>query len=80
MHPAPPGWAHVLPGYGGYRIPTSAILTHGSPQTGPLLIALAWLAGTTVAAGLVFRRNIRMARGPGRGTRPAAPAVLAPTE
>ena len=80
LHSTPPGWAHILPGYGGYRILTSTVLTHGSPQTGPLLIALAWLAGTTVAAGLVFRRNIRMARGPGRGTRPAAPAVLAPTE
>jgi hypothetical protein len=61
LHATPPAWAHLLPGYGGYRILTNAVLTHGAPQAGPLLIALAWLAATTVAAGLVFRRNMRPA-------------------
>jgi hypothetical protein len=59
LHVTPPGWAHLLPGYGGFRVLTDAILTPGSPQTGPLLTALAWLAGTAVAAGLLFRHNMQ---------------------
>jgi hypothetical protein len=59
LHATPPAWAHLLPGYGGFRILTDAILTPGSPQTGPLLIALAWLGGTAVAAGLLFHHNMR---------------------
>jgi hypothetical protein len=62
LHPAPPGWAHLLPGYGGFRILTNAVLTNGAPETGPLLIALAWLAAATIAAGTLFRRNMRTAR------------------
>lgn len=65
LQPTPPGWAHALPGYGGFRMLTSAILTPGFTQTGPLLIALAWLAGTAVTAALLFRRNMRTARLPG---------------
>jgi hypothetical protein len=61
LHASPPAWAHVLPGYGGFRILTNSILTHGLPQAGPLLVALAWLAGAAVAAGLLFRRNMRTA-------------------
>lgn len=49
-------------GYGGSRILTNAILTHGVPQISALLIALAWLAATTVVAGLLFRHNMRTAR------------------
>jgi hypothetical protein len=59
LHATPPGWAHLLPGYGGFRILTDAILTPGSPQTGPLLIALAWLTSATVAAGLLFRHTMQ---------------------
>jgi ABC-2 family transporter protein len=59
LHASPPGWAHFLPGYGGFRILTDGILIPGSPQAGPLLIALAWLAGVTVTAGLLFRQNMR---------------------
>ncbi len=61
LHATPPAWAHVLPGYGGFRILTSAVLTHGLPQGGPLLIALAWLAGAALAAGLLFRHNMKTA-------------------
>ena len=64
LHPTPPGWAHFLPGYGGFRVLTSAVLTHGFNQAGPLLIALAWLAGATVAAALLFRHNMRIVRRP----------------
>jgi hypothetical protein len=58
LHPVPPGWAHVLPGYGGFRILSSAVLTSSAPQSGPLLIALTWLVGATMAAGLLFRHNM----------------------
>ena len=61
LHAAPPAWAHFLPAYEAFRILTDAILTHGFSRGGPLLIALAWLAGATVAASLVFRHNMRAA-------------------
>ena len=44
---------------------THAILTRGSTQDGPLLAALAWLAGVGVAAALLFRRNMRTAESQG---------------
>ena len=28
LHATPPDWAHFLPGYGGFRVLTNAILTH----------------------------------------------------
>ena len=58
---APPTWARLLPGYGGVRILTSAVLTPGFPPTDPLLIALARLAAVTAAAGLLFRHNMQVA-------------------
>jgi hypothetical protein len=75
LHPSPPAWAHLLPGYGGFRMLTAAILTHGPTQPGPLLAALAWLAGAAAAAALLFGRNMRTARSPGRA-RPDAQTVL----
>jgi len=68
LHATPPAWAHLLPGYGGFRLLTNAILTHSSIQGGPLLIALAWLTGAAVAASLLFRHNTRTA-GQGRTPR-----------
>ena len=65
LHTSPPAWAHFLPGYGGFQMLTHAILTRGSTQDGPLLAALAWLAGVGVAAALLFRRNMRTAESPG---------------
>ena len=61
LHQTPPTWAHLLPGYGGFRILTNAVLTPGFPQTDPLLIALARLAAVTAAAGLPFRHNMQVA-------------------
>ena len=61
LHQTPPTWAHLLPGYGGFRIPANAVLTPGFPQTDPLLIALARLAAVTAAAGLLFRHNMQVA-------------------
>lgn len=63
LRPTPPAWAHVLPGYGGFRILTNAVLTNGAPGVGPLLTALAWLAATTVVAAVLFHRNMRTAPG-----------------
>ncbi len=75
LHSVLPAWAHFLPGYGGFRVLTYAILTPTFNQTGPLLIALAWLAGLTLAATVVFRHNMRTARAPSRRTpRPDARA------
>lgn len=67
LHATPPTWAHFLPGYGGFRVLTNAILTRSFSQDGPLLIALAWVAGLTFAAAMVFRHTMATARGSGRG-------------
>jgi hypothetical protein len=81
LHSVLPAWAHFLPGYGGFRVLTYAILTPTFNQTGPLLIALAWLAGLTIAAAVVFRHSMRPARAPSRrGPRTDARAVLASKE
>jgi ABC-2 family transporter protein len=78
LHATPPAWAHFLPGYGGFRILTDAILTRNFDQAGPLLIALAWLAGAAVAASVVFRRSMRIAHRSGRTLpRSAAPTLTA---
>jgi hypothetical protein len=73
LHPVPPAWAHVLPGYGGFRVLTDAILTPSFSQTGPLLTALAWLAAATVAAALLFRHNMHTSRGASPRSRPWGP-------
>jgi hypothetical protein len=73
LHPAPPAWAHFLPGYGGFRVLTDAILTPSFSQTGPLLTALAWLAAATVAAALLFRHNMHTSRGASPRSRPWRP-------
>jgi hypothetical protein len=75
LHATPPAWAHFLPGYGGFRVLTDAVLTHGFDQAGPLLIALAWLAGAAVAASVVFRRSMRTAHR--TGFRPDARTLTA---
>ena len=70
LRASPPAWAHFLPGYGGFRMLSNAVLTHGAIQTGPLLAALAWLAAAAVAAALLFGRNMRTARSPARRAQP----------
>lgn len=52
----PPAWAHFLPGYGGDRVLLDGGLTSSFDQTGPLLLALAWLTTLTIAGMLLFRR------------------------
>jgi hypothetical protein len=74
LHPAPPTWAHFLPGYGSFRVLTNAILTNGFAQGGLLLAALAWLAGATAVAALLFRHNMQTAP----GARPHAPGRSVP--
>jgi hypothetical protein len=71
LYPSPPTWAHFLPGYGGFKMLTNAILTASFSQTGSLLIALAWLATATVAAAVIVGRGLHTAgRTP---TRPPQP-------
>ncbi|WP_062641041.1 ABC transporter permease [Streptomyces maremycinicus] len=55
------GLGHALPGYGTSRVLYDAALTASFDETGPLLIAIAWVAGLTVAAGLLFQRAVRTA-------------------
>ncbi|MEI8406519.1 MULTISPECIES: ABC transporter permease [unclassified Kribbella] len=51
----PPGWARALPGYGADRVLLDGGLTATFDQTGPLLLAFAWLAVLGAATALVFR-------------------------
>lgn len=54
----PPTWAHFMPGYGASRVLLDGGLTDTFDQTGPLLVALAWLVGLSLAAALVWRRPL----------------------
>jgi hypothetical protein len=80
LQSTPPAWANFLPGYGGFRVLTSAILTPGFTQTGPFLIALAWLAGSAIAAALLFRRNMHTVRSGSRQRKPGRAILLAPNQ
>jgi hypothetical protein len=53
----PPEWARALPGYGADRVLLDGGLTATFDQTGPLLLALAWLVALTITAALLFRRR-----------------------
>lgn len=57
-HPVPPTWGVFLPGHGAGRLLLDGSFTSGFEQYGHLLVALAWLIGLTVVAGLTFRRQI----------------------
>lgn len=57
LRSAPPAWAHILPGYGAGRVLIDSALTPTFDETGPLLIALVWLAALTTAAAVMFRRT-----------------------
>ena len=61
LHGEPAGWAHYLPGYGGYRVLIDATVTGDFDQTRALLIGLAWLTALAVAAAVLFRRAVRPA-------------------
>ncbi|MEU0681337.1 MULTISPECIES: ABC transporter permease [Streptomyces] len=77
LNPEVSGLGHVLPGYGATRVLYDAALTPGFDETGPLLIALAWLAALALAAGLLLRSTVR---GPvtGRARPPAETGGLSP--
>jgi hypothetical protein len=49
----PAAWARFMPGYGADRVLLDAGLTARFDQTGPLLLALAWLLALTLVARLV---------------------------
>jgi hypothetical protein len=45
----PHGWANVLPGYGPTRVLIDGAFSQGFDAVGPLVVALAWLLGLSVA-------------------------------
>lgn len=53
---APPGWATFLPAHGGVRVMLDGAFTGGFDEVGALVLAVAWLAGVTVAAAAQFHR------------------------
>jgi hypothetical protein len=59
----PAGWARYLPGYGGFRVLIDGGLTATFDATGPLLLALAWIAVLATAATVLVRRTIRPSTG-----------------
>ncbi|HUZ54339.1 MAG TPA: hypothetical protein VMU94_17670 [Streptosporangiaceae bacterium] len=75
LRASPPAWTHFLPGYGGFRVLTSATLTPSFSQPGSLLVALAWLAAATAVATVMFH-NLRIA---GRGRSRTGTQVLTPS-
>lgn len=66
LRPEPEPWAHLLPGYGASRVMLDTGLTDHFDQTGPLLAALAWLAGLALTTTALFHRSM-----------PTTPAVRA---
>ena len=52
----PPGWAHLLPGYGADRVLLDGGLTAQFDETGSLLLGLAWLLALGGLAAWLFRR------------------------
>ncbi|MBC7269369.1 MAG: ABC transporter permease [Streptomyces sp.] len=57
------GLGHALPGYGASRVLYDAALTASFDETGPLLVALAWVTGLALASGLLLHRAVRAAAG-----------------
>ena len=59
----PASWAQYLPGYGAYRVLIDGGLTATFDETGPLLIALAWITALAVTTTVLVRRTIRPTAG-----------------
>lgn len=51
---APPAWGRVMPAYGAVRVLVDGAFTQSFDETGPLLLALAWLGAIAFAATIVF--------------------------
>lgn len=66
---APPGWAEVLPGYGGIKVLTDAALTSTFDEPGYLALGLGWLAVLGFGAWIALRRSSAAAS---RQSRPTA--------
>jgi hypothetical protein len=54
----PQGWAAALPGFGPTRVLLDGAFSQGFDATGPLLIALAWLLGLSIALIVLLRRSL----------------------
>lgn len=67
LNPEVSGLGHALPGYGATRILYDAAFTPAFDETGPLLVALAWLTALALASGLLFRRSTVRQTVTGRG-------------
>jgi hypothetical protein len=55
---SPASWAVLLPGYGPSRIMVSGAFVNGFDATGELLVSIGWVAGLSVAVGLLLRRSL----------------------
>lgn len=73
FHPLPPTWGAFLPGHGAGRLLLDGSFTRGFEQYGSLALALAWLAGLTAAAVIVFELRMGAKR-----ARPLAPDGAVP--
>lgn len=62
----PPGWGHLLPGWGAYQVLSDGAFTAGFDQVTGLAVSAAWLVALTVATPAPFR-PIRVSRPAGRG-------------
>lgn len=63
LHPQPPAWAHVLPGYGPGRVLIDAAVTPAFDEAGALLLGLGWLTALTLAAAALFHHTGHTAGG-----------------
>lgn len=52
----PPRWGPFMPGYGATRVMIDGAFTSSFDRLGALVLALAWFAVLTLAAGVVFHR------------------------
>ncbi|WP_052862878.1 ABC transporter permease [Streptomyces niger] len=62
LNPELSALAHATPGYGASRVLYDAALTPSFDETGPLLIAFAWLGGLLLAAVVLFRHTAAPSR------------------
>lgn len=74
LHSSTPGWAEVLPGYGGTRLVIEGGLSESFEETQALLLGLAWLAALLALA--VVGRRVRRSQRPVAGAAGATAASL----